>query len=153
MRAYGELLGLCKKAVEACLAEGREGSLRQMIQAFVLGGSGSQGDSGSGEDSVGNPPRAKHKGRPKGAANKGSENQAPQQLTSSHLSLVRLSALLLLVPSAESSQPGSESAACASKSATTGGTALSVSCCLNPTLTPVGKNLEKRHTCVSTQSV
>lgn len=64
-RLYGELLGLCKKAVEACLAEGTAPALRKMMLSFVPGG-----DCGASSTGVANPAVAKSKGRPKGAPNK-----------------------------------------------------------------------------------
>ena len=76
-RTYGELLGLCKKAVEACVAEGTEDALRKMMQSFVPGGESPT------KKRVTNPPVAKPKGRPKGALNKrGKENCRPSELAS-----------------------------------------------------------------------
>ena len=78
-RAYGELLGLAKKAVEAALAGGSEKSvtLRTMLQHFVPGGE-------SGATSLANPALIQHKGRPRKGKGKpntpAAASQRPAQL-------------------------------------------------------------------------
>ena len=64
-RAYGELLGMAKKAVEAALAGGGGGyaALRAMLQHFVPGGE-------SSTRTVQNPAVIQGKGRPKNSKNK-----------------------------------------------------------------------------------
>lgn len=77
VRAHGELLGICKKAVEAALCEGKEDALRAVLQTFVPGAAESS------HSLCVNPAVAKTKGRPTGSRNK--ENLAPAQRAMFHL--------------------------------------------------------------------